>query len=101
MGMGLQVDQAWYRIERYSRKHVFIGNCYAVRPERMPARFPRLRSLKVKGKPRVVDFNLVALAAGWGGYSHSWIKTAARECPCLEELQLKRMVVGDAKSFWS
>ncbi|KAJ0973571.1 hypothetical protein J5N97_021530 [Dioscorea zingiberensis] len=87
------VCQAWYRIERYSRKRVFIGNCYAVRPEQVAARFPRLMSLKVKGKHHFADFNLVP--PGWGGYAHLWIKTAALQCPCLEEIHLKRMVITD------
>ncbi|KAJ0988757.1 hypothetical protein J5N97_007113 [Dioscorea zingiberensis] len=87
------VCKAWYRIERLSRRRVFIGNCYSVRPERMAERFPRLRSLFVKGKHHFADFNLVP--PGWGGYAHLWIETVARECPCLEELQLKRMVVTD------
>ncbi|OAY67005.1 transport inhibitor response 1-like protein Os04g0395600 [Ananas comosus] len=87
------VCKAWYRVERLSRRSVFVGNCYAVRPERVAARFPRLTSLRVKGKPHFADFNLVP--PDWGGNAAPWIEEAARSCPALLELRLKRMVVTD------
>ncbi|XP_048530857.1 transport inhibitor response 1-like protein Os11g0515500 [Triticum urartu] len=87
------VCHAWYRIEGLTRRSVFISNCYAVRPERVHARFPCLRSLTVKGKPRFADFNLVP--AGWGASAEPWVDACARACPGLEELRLKRMVVTD------
>lgn len=57
------------------------------------ARFPELKSLTVKGKPHFADFNMVP--PGWGGFAGPWIEVAVRECPGLEELRLKRMVVTD------
>ncbi|XP_073013329.1 transport inhibitor response 1-like protein Os04g0395600 [Typha latifolia] len=87
------VCKAWYRVERSSRRSLFVGNCYSVRPERVPARFPCVRSLSVKGKPHFADFNLVP--PDWGGFAMPWIAAAARGLPDLEELRFKRMVVSD------
>ncbi|KAM0870074.1 hypothetical protein ACQ4PT_040264 [Festuca glaucescens] len=97
------VCKVWYEVERLSRRNVFVGNCYAVRPERVVLRFPNVRALTVKGKPHFADFNLVP--PDWGGYAGPWIEAAARGCVGLEELRMKRMVVSDetlellAKSF--
>uniref|UniRef100_A0A5B7AL38 F-box domain-containing protein n=3 Tax=Davidia involucrata TaxID=16924 RepID=A0A5B7AL38_DAVIN len=79
------VCQSWYR--------VFIGNCYAISAERLIARFPRVRSLTLKGKPHFADFNLVP--HDWGGFVYPWIETMAKSGLNLEELRLKRMVVSD------
>lgn len=87
------VCRTWYRVERLSRRSVFVCNCYAVRPERVHMRFPCLRSLSVKGKPHFADFDLVP--AGWGATAEPWVDALARACPGLEELRLKRMVVTD------
>ncbi|KAK2968794.1 hypothetical protein RJ640_028187 [Escallonia rubra] len=87
------VCQSWYRVERFSREKVFIGNCYAISPERVIARFPRVRSLTLKGKPHFADFNLVP--SDWGGFVLPWIEAMARSGVNLEELRLKRMVVSD------
>ncbi|XP_009604230.1 protein AUXIN SIGNALING F-BOX 2 [Nicotiana tabacum] len=87
------VCNSWYRVERFSREKVFVGNCYAVSPERVIARFPRLRSLTLKGKPHFADFNLVP--HDWGGYVDPWIEAMAASGVNLEELRLKRMVVSD------
>ncbi|KAJ4762226.1 Auxin signaling f-box 2-like protein [Rhynchospora pubera] len=87
------VCKAWYKIERLSRREVFVGNCYAIRPDRAAARFPGLRSLTLKGKPHFADFDLVP--PDWGGLAGPWIEAMARSCPNLEELRMKRMVVSD------
>ncbi|KAI7980890.1 Protein AUXIN SIGNALING F-BOX 3 [Camellia lanceoleosa] len=87
------VCKSWHRVERFSRERVFIGNCYAISPERMIERFPRLRSLTLKGKPHFADFNLVP--HGWGGFVYPWIESMAKSGLNLEELRLKRMVVSD------
>lgn len=87
------VCKAWYRIERWSRQKVFIGNCYAISPERVIQRFPRLKSLTLKGKPHFADFNLVPY--GWGGFVYPWIEAMVKNKVGLEELRLKRMVVSD------
>ncbi|KAG6748510.1 hypothetical protein POTOM_048436 [Populus tomentosa] len=97
------VCKSWYEIERWCRKRIFVGNCYAVRPEMVIRRFPELRSVELKGKPHFADFNLVP--DGWGGCVYPWIASLATAYPWLEEIRLKRMVVSDeslkviAKSF--
>ncbi|CAK7348240.1 unnamed protein product [Dovyalis caffra] len=97
------VCKSWYEIERWSRKMIFVGNCYAVRPEMAIRRFPELRSVELKGKPHFADFDLVP--DGWGGSVYPWIAAFATAYPWLEEIRLKRMVVSDksleltAKSF--
>lgn len=87
------VCKSWFKIERYSRQNVFIGNCYAINPERLLRRFPCFKSLTLKGKPHFADFNLVP--HGWGGFVQPWIEALARSRVGLEELRLKRMVVTD------
>ncbi|XP_031490161.1 protein AUXIN SIGNALING F-BOX 2-like [Nymphaea colorata] len=87
------VCKSWYRIERWSRERVFIGNCYSISPERLISRFPRIKSLTLKGKPHFADFNLVP--HDWGGHVYPWIEAMAKSYPWLEEIRLKRMVVSD------
>ncbi|KAK6912922.1 Transport inhibitor response 1 domain, partial [Dillenia turbinata] len=87
------VCKSWYTVEKCSRTRVFIGNCYAISPERMISRFPRIRALTLKGKPHFADFNLVP--HDWGGFVYPWIRALANSCSGLEELRLKRMVVND------
>ncbi|CAH1445833.1 unnamed protein product [Lactuca virosa] len=62
------VCKNWYNIERWSRRHVFIGNCYSVSPRIVAGRFPHIRSMNLKGKPRFSDFNLVP--EDWGADVH-------------------------------
>ncbi|KAJ8773070.1 hypothetical protein K2173_028247 [Erythroxylum novogranatense] len=88
-----QVCKSWYKIESYSRQKVFIGNCYAISPERVTQRFPGLKSITLKGKPHFADFNLVP--QDWGGFLYPWIEAFAKNGVRLEELRLKRMVVSD------
>lgn len=87
------VCKSWFKVERWSRHKVFIGNCYAITPERLIKRFPNVRSLSLKGKPHFADFNLVPHE--WGGFLLPWIEAMAKSYPGLEELRLKRMVVSD------
>ncbi|GLU23104.1 hypothetical protein SLE2022_391350 [Rubroshorea leprosula] len=87
------VCKDWYNAERWSRTHVFIGNCYSVSPEIVARRFPNIRSVTLKGKPRFSDFNLVP--PNWGADIHAWLVVFADECPFLEELRLKRMTISD------
>ncbi|KAI3732073.1 hypothetical protein L1987_63270 [Smallanthus sonchifolius] len=87
------VCKDWYNAERWSRRHVFIGNCYSVSPEIVAARFPRIRSVTLKGKPRFSDFNLVP--EDWGADVHPWLSVFSSAYPFLEELRLKRMAVSD------
>ncbi|KAL8228676.1 hypothetical protein R6Q57_013576 [Mikania cordata] len=87
------VCKDWYNAERLSRRHVSIRNCYSVSPEMVAARFPAIRSVTLKGKPRFSDFNLVP--DGWGADVQSWLNVFATAYPFLEELRLKRMAVTD------
>ncbi|KAL8248185.1 hypothetical protein R6Q59_005053 [Mikania micrantha] len=87
------VCKDWYNAERLSRRHVTIRNCYSVSPEMVAARFPAIRSVTLKGKPRFSDFNLVP--DGWGADVQSWLNVFATAYPFLEELRLKRMAVTD------
>lgn len=87
------VCKAWNKLEARSRQRVFIGNCYAVSPEKVVERFPRMMSLTLKGKPRFADFDLVP--PKWGACVHPWVATLSLSCRLLEELRLKRMTVTD------
>lgn len=87
------VCKDWYNAESWSRTHVFIGNCYSVSPEIVARRFPKIRSVTLKGKPRFSDFNLVP--RNWGADIQSWLVVFASKYPFLEELRLKRMSVTD------
>ncbi|PKA59495.1 Transport inhibitor response 1-like protein [Apostasia shenzhenica] len=88
------VCKSWFRAEAQTRLELFIGNCYAVSPARAIDRFPRVRSLVLKGKPRFADFNLVPL--GWGSRFSPWVAAMAVAYPFLERIYLKRMTVADA-----
>ncbi|KAL0435827.1 UNVERIFIED_CONTAM: protein TRANSPORT INHIBITOR RESPONSE 1 [Sesamum radiatum] len=87
------VCKSWYEIERWCRRRIFVGNCYAVSPEIVIRRFPEVRSVEIKGKPHFADFNLVP--EGWGAYVYPWIAAMSAAYPLLEEIKLKRMVVTD------
>ncbi|KAB5516209.1 hypothetical protein DKX38_026857 [Salix brachista] len=88
-----QVCKPWYKIESSSRPKVFVGNCYAISPQRVIERFPGLKSITLKGKPHFADFNLVP--HDWGGFVYPWIEAFARKSVGLEELKLKRMIISD------
>ncbi|XP_061362345.1 transport inhibitor response 1-like protein [Gastrolobium bilobum] len=87
------VCRSWYRAEALTRSELFIGNCYAVSPRRATARFSRVRSVTVKGKPRFADFDL--MPADWGAHFSPWGAALAQAYPGLEKLHLKRMSVTD------
>lgn len=87
------VCKAWYRVESWSRKQIFISNCYAVSPEIVINRFPKIKSVTLKGKPRFADFNLVP--PNWGATLTPWVSAMAPVYPWLEKLCLKRMTVTD------
>ncbi|GFQ02325.1 protein transport inhibitor response 1 [Phtheirospermum japonicum] len=87
------VCKSWYEIERWCRRRVFIGNCYAVSPGIVIRRFPEVRAVELKGKPHFADFSLVP--EGWGAYLHPWVAEMSAAYPLLEEIKLKRMVVTD------
>ncbi|GLT79883.1 hypothetical protein SLA2020_513530 [Shorea laevis] len=88
------VCKSWYRKEAHTRSELFIGNCYAVSPDRVTARFTKVRSLVLKGKPRFADFGLMPV--GWGAHFNPWVVAMARAYrPLLEKVHLKRMLVTD------
>lgn len=89
------VCRKWYRIDCLTRKHVTIAICYSTTPQRLRERFPRLESLKLKGKPRAaMFFNLIP--EDWGGYAGPWInEIASGDFVCLKALHLRRMIVKD------
>nr|CAD1838118.1 unnamed protein product [Ananas comosus var. bracteatus] len=90
------VCRSWHRAEARTRGDVFVGNAYAVSPGRVAQRFPALRSLLLKGKPRFADFNLVP--PGWGASLSPWAQSAASSASfrSLERLTLKRLSLSDA-----
>nr|GLL49032.1 transport inhibitor response 1-like protein [Ipomoea trifida] len=87
------VCKAWYKVEAMTRSEVFIGNCYAVSPQRVSRRFGRVKSVSIKGKPRFADFSL--LPPDWGAYFSRWVATMAEAYCALEKVYLKRMFVTD------
>ena len=87
------VCKSWYRVEAMTRSDLFIGNCYAVSPERATSRFTRVRSVTLKGKPRFADFNL--MPPNWGAHFAPWVSATAKAYPWLEKIHLKRMSVTD------
>ncbi|KAG5018884.1 hypothetical protein AAZX31_06G091200 [Glycine max] len=88
------VCKSWYRAEALTRPDLFIGNCYAVSPRRATARFPRVRSLTIKGKPRFADFDLMPL--NWGAHFTPWATALSQSYPSsLNKLHLKRMSLTD------
>ncbi|XP_008812874.1 coronatine-insensitive protein homolog 1b-like [Phoenix dactylifera] len=88
------VCKKWYRIDAITRKHITIAICYSASPDRLRERFPRLESLKLKGKPRAAMFNLIP--EDWGGYAGPWVCEIAGAFNCLKAVHFRRMIVQDA-----
>lgn len=91
------VCKAWLKADRWSRRSVFIGNCYSCSPQILTRRFPRVKALTLKGRPRFSDFNLVP--PNWGANVLPWLHELAAKGPFLEELRLKRMTITDEGLF--
>ncbi|KAG8085766.1 hypothetical protein GUJ93_ZPchr0010g7223 [Zizania palustris] len=87
------VSLRWHHIDALTRKHVTVPFCYAAPPARLLARFPRLESLAVKGKPRAAMYGLIP--DDWGAYARPWVTELAAPLECLKALHLRRMVVTD------
>ncbi|TKY56306.1 Transport inhibitor response protein [Spatholobus suberectus] len=87
------VCRCWYRVEALTRSELFIGNCYALSPARATARFTRVKSVTLKGKPRFADFDL--MPPDWGAHFAPWASALAQAYPWLEKLHLKRMSITD------
>ena len=88
------VCRSWNVLEASGRRSVFIGNCYAVSPQRATERFTRFSSLILKGKPRFADFDL--LPRHWGAFVEPWIHAlSVSHHRFLQDLRLKRMTLSD------
>eukprot|EP00252_Welwitschia_mirabilis_P016061 TRINITY_DN35531_c0_g1_i1.p1 TRINITY_DN35531_c0_g1~~TRINITY_DN35531_c0_g1_i1.p1 ORF type:complete len:622 (+),score=61.25 TRINITY_DN35531_c0_g1_i1:77-1867(+) len=87
------VCKHWYEVDGFTRKHVTVAFCYSTSAEHLTRRFPRLESLKLKGKPRAAMYDL--LPDDWGGYASPWINHISFACDCLKSVHLRRMVVSD------
>lgn len=87
------VCRRWYQIDAFTRKHITIALCYSTRPDRLTRRFPRLESLRLKGKPRAAMFNLIP--EDWGGYAGPWISEIAEAFNCLKHIHFRRMIIAD------
>ncbi|MCD7456994.1 Transport inhibitor response 1-like [Datura stramonium] len=81
------------QIKVSTRSEVFIGNCYAISPARITARFKRVTSVTIKGKPRFADFSL--LPPDWGAHFTPWASVLGDSYRGLEKLYLKRMSISD------
>ncbi|KAL6980653.1 Coronatine-insensitive protein 1 [Sarracenia purpurea var. burkii] len=88
------VCRRWYEIDALTRKHVTIALCYTTTPQQLWRRFQHLESLKLKGKPRAVMFNLIP--EDWGGYVAPWVEKIARSFSDMKELNFRRMIVRDS-----
>ncbi|KAM3333792.1 hypothetical protein ACQJBY_028719 [Aegilops geniculata] len=87
------VCRRWHRIDALTRKHVTVAFCYAADPARLLARFPRLESLALKGRPRAAMYGLIS--DDWGAYAAPWVARLAAPLECLKALHLRRMTVTD------
>ncbi|KAH9320970.1 hypothetical protein KI387_015609, partial [Taxus chinensis] len=92
-GMQMKQRKDIEQVEASSRHNVFIGNCYSASPSTIINRFPKVKALTLKGKPRFVDFNLVP--KNWGAQLHPWVLSMASAYPWLETLSLNRMTIID------
>lgn len=90
------VCRSWHRAESATREAVAVRNILAASAARTARRFPRARSLLLKGRPRFADFNL--LPPGWAASAfRPWAAAvAASSFPNLTSLYLKRIPVTDA-----
>ncbi|KAK8960059.1 Transport inhibitor response 1-like protein [Platanthera guangdongensis] len=91
------VCKSWCRAEAQTRIELFIGNLYAVSPSRAIDRFRRVRSLVLKGKPRLAGLNVVPLE--WQARFTPWLTAMAPAYPWLEQICLKRVMINDDDLF--
>ncbi|CAH8376544.1 unnamed protein product [Eruca vesicaria subsp. sativa] len=87
------VNPLWFKADSETREHVTIAFCYASSPHRLSRRFPNLRSLKLKGKPRAAMFNLVP--ENWGGFATPWVNEIALSLRRIRSVHFRRMIVSD------
>ena len=89
-----RVCQQWRRVDGATRKCVTVAYMYSTSPEALTRRFSRLEGVKIKGKPRAAEYDL--LVPCWGGYAQPWIRELGRAYSGLQTLQLRRCQVSDA-----
>ena len=87
------VCKKWHEMDGQTRKSVYISNCYSIVPAGLSKRFQNLEKIKLKGKPRAYEFDL--LVDNWGGHAGPWIYEIARSYSKLQSLHLRRMEVTD------
>ncbi|EOA26779.1 hypothetical protein CARUB_v10022866mg [Capsella rubella] len=87
------VCRRWFKIDSETREHVTMALCYTATPDRLSRRFPNLRSLKLKGKPRAAMFNLIP--ENWGGYVTPWVTEISNSLRQLKSVHFRRMIVSD------
>ncbi|KAF3556795.1 hypothetical protein F2Q69_00017688 [Brassica cretica] len=87
------VNRTWLRADSETRDHVTMALCYASAPDRLARRFPNLRSLKLKGKPRAAMFNLIP--DNWGGFVTPWVNEIALSLRRIRSVHFRRMIVRD------
>nr|ADK47027.1 coronatine insensitive 1 [Brassica rapa subsp. chinensis] len=88
------VCRRWFEIglgDQRARHQMAL--CYASAPDRLSARFPNLRSLKLKGKPRAAMFNLIP--ENWGGFVTPWVNEIALSLRRIRSVHFRRMIVSD------
>jgi len=92
-----QTRKEWRDMDSDTRKHITMPLIYASTPEKLKKRFPKLQSLKLKGKPRAAKSGLIP--ENWGGYASPWIRMIQTYNDCLNSIHLKRMIVSDNDLF--
>lgn len=88
------VCQQWRLVDGMTRKFVTIAYMYSTSPELLTRRFRRLEGIKIKGKPRAAEYDL--LVPRWGGYAQPWIRELGCVYTGLQTLQLRRCHVSNA-----
>lgn len=88
------VCKQWRRVDGTTRKFVIIANIYSAEPAALTRRFKRLEGIKLKGKPRAAEYDL--LPRDWGGYAEPWLRELGQAYDGLQTLQLRRVQVLDS-----
>jgi coronatine-insensitive protein 1 len=91
------VCRQWHRVDGNTRKNISIANMYAVAPTALTRRFKCLEGIKLKGKPRAAEYDL--LLPEWGGYAYPWLKELATAYEHLKTLQFRRVEVRNADLY--
>ncbi|KAG5143482.1 hypothetical protein JHK82_019177 [Glycine max] len=105
------VCKEWFNAERWSRRSVFIGNCYSVSPEILTRRStPWLEELRLK-RMTVTDESLEFLALKFpnfkalsllscDGFSTDGLASIATNCKNLTELDIQENGIEDKSGNW-